>query len=75
MWQCIMCWHHFLPQAAEDARRQMGNRRFYDQILQDTCHHHQLSVTDEIDVSTMKDYMQVSVVIDECAWNEWHTWC
>ena len=37
----------------------MGNRVFYDQMFQDACHHEQLKVTDEIDVTTMKEYMQV----------------
>ena len=49
---------HTHTQAAEDARRQMGNRVFYDQMFQDACHHDQLRVTDEMDVTTMKEYMQ-----------------
>lgn len=46
-------------QAAADAKRQMGNKKFYDQMLEDACLHHQLKVTDEMDVVNMKDYMQV----------------
>ena len=46
-------------QAAEDSRQQMGNRRFYDQMLADVCHHQQEQVTDEIDVTNMKEYMKV----------------
>ena len=46
-------------QAAEDSLRQMGNRVFYDQILQDTIRQRQCPITDEIDVTTLKDYMQV----------------
>ena len=57
-------------QAAEDARRQMGNRRFYDQMLMDACHHHQLKVTDEVDVTTMKEYMQVRFTACVCV----HSW-
>lgn len=37
----------------------MGNRKFYDQMLMDACQHHQLKITDEVDVTTMKEYMQV----------------
>ena len=52
-------------EAAEDSRRQMGNRKFYDQMLVDACHHHQLGVTDEVDVTTMKEYMQYTANVDE----------
>ena len=52
-------------EAAEDSRRQMGNRKFYDQMLLDACHHHQLKVTDEVDVTTMKEYMQYAANVDE----------
>ena len=69
----LYCYLHILPpplslslQAAEDARRQMGNRRFYDQMLMDACHHHQLKVTDEVDVTTMKEYMQVRFTACMC---------
>ena len=51
--------------AAEDSRKQMGNRKFYDQMLVDACHHHQLGVTDEVDVTTMKEYMQYAANVDE----------
>lgn len=37
----------------------MGNRKFYDQIIADMCQHEKDRITDEIDVTTMKDYMQV----------------
>ena len=65
---CVLLPHIILPplQAAEDARRQMGNRRFYDQMLMDACHHHQLKVTDEVDVTTMKEYMQVRFTVRVC---------
>lgn len=32
---------------------------FYNQLVRDTCHHKVLGVTDEMDVATMKEYMQV----------------
>ena len=51
--------------AAKDSRRQMGNRKFYDQMLVDACHHRQLGVTDEVDVTTMKEYMQYAANVDE----------
>ena len=43
----------------------MGNRKFYNQMLVDACHHHQLGVTDEVDVTTMKEYMQYAANVDE----------
>ena len=38
----------------------MGNRKYFDQMLEDACHHHQFKITDEMDVTTVKEYMQVS---------------
>jgi hypothetical protein len=46
--------------AAEDARCMMGNRKFFDQMVLDAIHKQQPGVTDENDVTTVKDYMQVS---------------
>ena len=40
----------------------MGSRKYYDLMLTDACHHHQLKFTDEMDVTTVKEYMQVCVV-------------
>ena len=37
----------------------MGNRKFYDQMLQDAMFQQQYKITDEVDVTTLKDYMQV----------------
>lgn len=37
----------------------MGARKFYDQVIQDTLQHQTHRVTDEVDVTTLKDYMQV----------------
>ena len=51
-------------QAASDSLRLMGNRKFYDQLIADMCQHEKDRITDEIDVTTMKDYMQVHV----CDW-------
>lgn len=48
-------------QASEDSLRNMGNRKFYDQMLQDAMYNQQYKITDEIDVTTLKDYMQVCI--------------
>ena len=53
----------YFPQAAGDARRLMGSRRYYDLMLSDACHHHQLKFTDEMDVTTVKEYMQVCMCV------------
>ena len=37
----------------------MGNRQFYEQMLEDAMFQRQYKITDEIDVTTLKDYMQV----------------
>ena len=55
----VDAWPRPLVQAAEDSRQQMGNRRFYDQMLSDVCRHQQQQVTDEIDITNMKEYMKV----------------
>ncbi|PIK37914.1 hypothetical protein BSL78_25264 [Apostichopus japonicus] len=44
--------------AASDACRMMGHRLFYDQMIADTCQQEQDQITDEVDVTTTKDYMQ-----------------
>jgi hypothetical protein len=46
---------HPMSEALEDARQQMGNRLFYDQLLSDYCYDHP-SITD---VTTIKEYMKV----------------
>jgi hypothetical protein len=33
--------------------------KFYDQMLQDAMFQQQYRITDEVDVTTLKDYMQV----------------
>ena len=40
----------------------MGSRVFYDQMLVDECQHHQMKITDEVDVTNMQEYMQVGSV-------------
>lgn len=40
----------------------MGNRKFYDQLIADLCQHEKDKITDETDVTTLKDYMQVSIL-------------
>ncbi|XP_002736551.1 uncharacterized protein CXorf58-like [Saccoglossus kowalevskii] len=52
-------------EAAEDACRLMGHRNFYDQMITDACQHDKSKITDEIDVTTMKDYMQYLSNLDE----------
>jgi hypothetical protein len=51
--------------AAEDARKMMGNRRYFDLLLTDACHHSQLKITDDMDVTTLKEYMQFTANLDE----------
>ncbi|XP_052782799.1 uncharacterized protein CXorf58-like [Mya arenaria] len=51
--------------AAEDSLRLMGNRQFYNQMLQDVMFQKKYKITDEIDVTTLKDYMQYLTNIDE----------
>ena len=43
----------------------MGNRVFYDQLLEDACRHQHLGVTEEVDVTTVKEYMQLVANVDE----------
>ena len=50
-------------QAARDACELMGHRKFYDQVIQDMLKHKEYKITDEVDVTTLKDYMQVSDTI------------
>ena len=49
--------------AAQDACDLMGHRKFYDQVLEDIIHHDTYKITDQIDVTTLKDYMQVNMKI------------
>ncbi|XP_048349373.1 uncharacterized protein CXorf58 homolog isoform X3 [Sphaerodactylus townsendi] len=52
-------------EAAVDACRLMGYRKYYKQILQDELQIKRYEVTDEIDIATVKDYMQYSSYLDE----------
>jgi hypothetical protein len=40
----------------------MGQRVFYQQMLSDTLHGADGRASDEIDVVTLKDYMQVRII-------------
>lgn len=51
--------------AAEDALKLMGNRNFYEQMLQDAMLQRRYKITDEVDVTTLKDYMQYLTNTDE----------
>ncbi|XP_041379360.1 putative uncharacterized protein CXorf58 [Gigantopelta aegis] len=51
--------------AAEDSLRLMGNRLFYEQMLQDALRQKQCPVADEVDVTTLKDYMLYLSNLDE----------
>ncbi len=46
-------------QAAREACNQMGNRKFYEQIIVDSLQVQKGKIVDETDVVTLKDYMQV----------------
>lgn len=48
-----------LLQAAVDACKLMGCRRYYEQMIRDELQYQKHKITDEIDVATVKDYMQV----------------
>ncbi|ELT96341.1 hypothetical protein CAPTEDRAFT_219983 [Capitella teleta] len=52
-------------EAAKDACARMGHRRFYDQLIQDTMQHQKHRITGEVDVTTLKDYMQYMSLLDE----------
>ena len=41
----------------------MGNRQFYNQMIIDACQQHQDKITNELDINTMKDVMQVNNII------------
>ncbi|XP_071798955.1 uncharacterized protein CXorf58-like [Asterias amurensis] len=51
--------------AAVDACRMMGHRKFYDQMIADTCQHERDKISGEVDVTTVKDYMQYLSKLDE----------
>lgn len=49
--------------AAEEACDLMGKRRFLQIMVQDNMCQERYKVTDEMDVTTLRDYMQVSVLL------------
>ncbi|CAD5116615.1 DgyrCDS5488 [Dimorphilus gyrociliatus] len=52
-------------EAARDACDLMGRRNFYDLIIKDLLHERSHGVSDEVDVTTLKDYMQYTSLLDE----------
>ncbi len=52
----------YLEQARIAACKQMGQRVFYQQMLSDTLHGADGRASDQIDVVTLKDYMQVRII-------------
>ncbi|KAM3837115.1 uncharacterized protein CXorf58 homolog [Vipera latastei] len=51
--------------AAVDACKLMGYRTYYNQILQDELQNKRHGITDEIDIATIRDYMQYASHMDE----------
>eukprot|EP00794_Sanderia_malayensis_P011024 gene11024-12188_t len=51
--------------AAVDACKQMGNRKYYHQMITDMCQSEADTITDEIDVTNLKEYMQYLKNTDE----------
>ncbi|EMP25645.1 hypothetical protein UY3_17233 [Chelonia mydas] len=52
-------------EAAVDACRLMGHRKYYDQMIQDELQYQNHKIIDETDVATVKDYMQYISNLDE----------
>ncbi|XP_010213089.1 PREDICTED: putative uncharacterized protein CXorf58 homolog [Tinamus guttatus] len=52
-------------EAAADACKLMGSRKYYEQIVQDELQYEKQRITDETDVATMKDYMHYMSSLDE----------
>ncbi|XP_025959174.1 uncharacterized protein CXorf58 homolog [Dromaius novaehollandiae] len=52
-------------EAAADACKLMGYRKYYEQIVQDELQYQKQRITDETDVATMKDYMHYTSNLDE----------
>ncbi|XP_065889234.1 uncharacterized protein CXorf58-like isoform X2 [Dysidea avara] len=52
-------------EAARDACKQMGDRKFCDQMMSDACQHAQQKITSDVDVTSLKDYVQYSANMDE----------
>uniref|UniRef100_A0A5G2QFH2 Chromosome X open reading frame 58 n=1 Tax=Sus scrofa TaxID=9823 RepID=A0A5G2QFH2_PIG len=54
-----------LSQAVVDVCKIMGKKKFYHQIMEDERLFQKFKITDEIDIVTLKDYMQYSSLLDE----------
>ncbi|XP_061483310.1 uncharacterized protein CXorf58 homolog [Rhineura floridana] len=52
-------------EAAVDACKLMGYRKYYNQMLQDELQYKKYGITDEIDVATIRDYIQYASLMDE----------
>ncbi|XP_062982561.1 uncharacterized protein CXorf58 homolog [Elgaria multicarinata webbii] len=52
-------------EAAIDACKLMGYRKYYKQMLQDEVQNKKYGITDEMDVATIKDYVKYVSYIDE----------
>uniref|UniRef100_A0A8C3FGP2 Uncharacterized protein n=1 Tax=Chrysemys picta bellii TaxID=8478 RepID=A0A8C3FGP2_CHRPI len=52
-------------EAAADACKLMGHRKYYDQMIWDELQYQNHKIIDEIDVATVKDYMQYISNLDE----------
>uniref|UniRef100_A0A6J0TBA7 Uncharacterized protein CXorf58 homolog n=1 Tax=Pogona vitticeps TaxID=103695 RepID=A0A6J0TBA7_9SAUR len=52
-------------EAAVDACKLMGYRKYYNQILRDELQHKKYGIIDEMDVATIRDYVQYVSYVDE----------
>ncbi|XP_067848398.1 uncharacterized protein CXorf58 homolog [Heptranchias perlo] len=52
-------------EAAAASCRIMGHRKFYDLIIQDNLQYQRTKIADEVDIVTVKDYMQYISNLDE----------
>ncbi|XP_030430843.1 putative uncharacterized protein CXorf58 homolog isoform X2 [Gopherus evgoodei] len=57
--------HTIRAAAAVDACKLMGHRKYYDQMIWDELQYQNHKIIDEIDVATVKDYMQYISNLDE----------
>lgn len=51
-------------EAAVDAARQMGRRQYTEQMERDWAHHRAVGTTDEVDVTSLQEYMQFAAATD-----------
>ncbi|XP_042189823.1 putative uncharacterized protein CXorf58 homolog isoform X2 [Callorhinchus milii] len=52
-------------EAAADSCKLMGHRKFYDLLIDDELQFQRSQITDEVDIITLKDYMQYLSYLDE----------